>query len=101
MPSTPALINRDVEAAKSRYRSVNEAPDLVFMANVGLHEFSFGAELTQFSGQCVAGILFTTGNHDPVSRLCKGNRGRAADAGECTRDKNDWRRHGNHPNLMA
>jgi hypothetical protein len=82
-----SVIHCDIEAAKALDGLVHEIAHVVFMPDIGAHEFRFGAQSAQFSDQRLTSIVPPTGNYDARTFLSKRESGRAPDAGERARDE--------------
>jgi hypothetical protein len=87
------VIHRDIQAAKALDGFVHEIAHVVFVADVGAHEFRFGAQSTQLSDQRLTSIVASTGNYDARTFLSEREGGRAPDAGERARDEYHWSVH--------
>jgi hypothetical protein len=85
-----STIHGDSQAAKTLDGLVDEIADVVLEADIGTHEFRFGADSARLSDQCLPGIVASTGNYDARTFLSKRQGGRAADAGKRAHDEYDW-----------
>ena len=85
-----SVVDGDIQATKALDRLVNEIAHVVFAADIGAHEFRFGAKSAQFTDQHLPAIVVSTGDHDARTVLGECERGCAADAGKRSRDEYDW-----------
>ena len=83
------VIHRDIEAPEALDCPVDETADILLVLNIGLDEFGFGAERTEFANQCLTSILLSPRNNDAMVRLRERHRRCAAYAREGSRDEYD------------
>ena len=88
-PSVAGVVHRDIEAPKALNRPVDETADIVFLAHVGLDEFGFGAERTEFARQRLPGIGLSPRNDYAMAGLRERDRRCAADPCEGAGDQHD------------
>jgi hypothetical protein len=68
----PGVVDGNVQPTKPLHRLIDEAPDVVFVPHVGLHELGFGTEFVQFGDERLASIFVATGDDDAGAVLRKG-----------------------------
>ena len=83
------IVDRDIEPSEPVDRPIHQAADLILVPDVGLDEFRLRAKGANFFREFHSGVRPPAGNDNSGSRASKGQRGGAADAGECARDKNN------------
>jgi hypothetical protein len=80
-----SVVHGNIEAAKARDGLVDEIAHVVLATDIRAYEFGLGAESSQLSDQCLAGIVVPTGNYDlraiPSER--EGRRATDACEGSC------------------
>jgi len=81
------IVYGDVEPAESRDGLVDEVAHVILVTHVSADEFGLGAEIAQFRGEFIAGVLASAGDND--SRPVTGERdgGGAANSGQCAGDQ--------------
>jgi hypothetical protein len=79
----------DIEAPETLDCPVDETADIVFVAHIGLDEFGFGTERTEFANRCLTSILLSPRNNDAMARLRERDRRCAAYAREGSGDQHD------------
>jgi hypothetical protein len=87
-----SVVDGDIQATKALDRLVEEIAHVVLAADIGAHEFRFGAKSAQFSDQRPPGIIASTGDNDARTFLRECERGCAADAGQRAGDESGFSR---------
>jgi hypothetical protein len=83
------IIDGDVDPAEPRDRLIDKAAHIVFTAHVGLDEGGLGAKSAQLGFERPAfGFAAARGDHSGAFPG-EGERGGAADAGQCAGNEND------------
>jgi hypothetical protein len=87
------IIDGDVEPAEAGDGVIDQAAHILFVAHVGLDEGGLRAERMELGFQRLAFGLAAAGGDDGCAVLGEGQRGGAADAGQCAGDQDDGRGH--------
>jgi hypothetical protein len=83
------VVDCGVELAEARDGPIHDGADIILGANIGADELRLRAEIAQFGGKCLAGILVTAGYDDARSFLCERDGGGASDTRQGTGDQYD------------
>ena len=85
-----SVVHRDIETAKPCDGLVDQGPDVILFADVGVDELGLRTERAQLVNERLAGLVTPTGNDHLRALLGEGDGGGAPDAGESTGDQDDW-----------
>ena len=87
------VVDRHIQTTKARDGLVDEIAHVVLAPDIGTHEFRLDAESAQLGHQLPPGVFASTGNNHVRTFLSEGERGCAADAGQCAGNEYDRRVH--------
>ena len=65
------VVDCGVEPAEPRDGPIHQRADIIVVADIGVDELRLRAEIAQFGGKCLAGILVTTGYDDARTFPCE------------------------------
>src|SRR6202011_4492630 len=100
LPSVPALLTATSRRPNRSHCLVDQILHVALVADVGVDEFRFRAERTQLGDEPLAFVIAAAGNDEAGTFAGEGERGGAADAGECACDQNDLIAHGTSPSMV-
>jgi hypothetical protein len=95
------VVHCGVEPTEPRDGPIHQGADISLVADIGANELRLPAEIAQFGGKCLAGVLVTAGYDDARAFLRECDGGRASDTRQGAGDLRRLRFSGQSDKLRA